>query len=412
MKSGTIAGKSEPVEPFEILILEAGTGKGGSSNALIYDLEEIDKELFHPIVGFYYPIDILFRKMLKLREAEILEMNLPHSGNILGKYLFLNRTAKVARYLLSIMALQIPAAIRLAGFIERKKIKLVFFNNDLGLHLVGFLAAKIAGIPCIVRKAGYGHNRRITRLISPFVHGFLAISHATARDQESDCRRKHAVQVVYRGVDLARFNPYLDDSGLREELGLSGEDVLVATISRISPGKGHKEFIKAASEVIKIRKNIRFLVVGDDGELRGTFASKIKEQIQQLKLEDYIIFAGWRMNIPQILAATDIFVHCPTELCMEGLGVAAVEAAATGRPSIVTNDYGLPETVINGRTGFVVKMGSHGELAEKILMLAQNDRLRKRMGENARKFAEERFDIKLNMRKVEDFVISFIEGKK
>jgi len=160
--------------------------------------------------------------------------------------------------------------------------------------------------------------------------------------------------------------------------------------------------------VVKQHKNVTFLVVGDDVELEGKFLLQVKEQVRNLNLQKHFIFTGWRSDVPEILAATDIFVHCATQLLMEGLGLVAIEAAAMAKPVIVTNNYGLAETVVDGKTGYIVTMDDTKAIAEAIIKLAADKDLRLTLGNNARKMAEERFDSRKNIKKIEEYLLRFI----
>ena len=78
--------------------------------------------------------------------------------------------------------------------------------------------------------------------------------------------------------------------------------------------------------------------------------------------------------MPSVLAAFDIFVHCPTTF-IEGLCIANVEAMASGKPTIVSENGGLPDAVVEGVTGFIVPPGDIDALAQAILRLLRDPEL-------------------------------------
>ena len=169
--------------PYNILILEAGFGKGGSSVVLSYELNEMDREIFNPIVGFYYQPYGEDANKLRTLCLEVLQFNAPMPKTTVIKPQPLMKIMKYPSILFGMAKRVLPTALKIAKQIRKKQIKLVLFNNDLGLHVIGFLASQLARVPCVVRKGGYGYSRKITRLLSPHVDAFFAISNAAAQDQ-------------------------------------------------------------------------------------------------------------------------------------------------------------------------------------------------------------------------------------
>jgi glycosyltransferase involved in cell wall biosynthesis len=401
-------GISKNMPPVNILILESGFGKGGSSVVLCYELEQMNREIFNPIVGFYYKAYSEDINKLKNLGLEVLQFNLPVPKTTSKRPRIILKLFKYPYILFSMAKQELPGALRIAWQIRKRRIKLVVFNNDLGLHTIGFVSAKLARVPCVVRKGGYGNSRKITRMLSPYVNGFFAISHAAAEDQRFDYPKIKTIPVIYHGIPLKRFDPSLEGRHIREELGIPYDHILITSVSRIAPGKGHFELIQAAKDLIEKHKNLSFLLVGDDVEFEGSFLRGVKEQVTKFDLENYFTFAGWRSDVENILAATDIFVHCPTQEWMEGLGLVAIEAAGMGKPVVLSNNYGLTETAIDNQTGYIVRMGDPKAIVEAITKLVMDKKLRLTFGSNARKFAEEKFDSRKNVRKIEEFLLKFV----
>ena len=206
---------------------------------------------------------------------------------------------------------------------------------------------------------------------------------------------------IFEGVDLERFDPSSLHPELRKELGISKDKKIVACISRLIEGKGHRELVEAAASVVGNYEDVVFLIVGDGGNgMSGPFVKNLKSRIQNLGLAHHFIFAGWRTDVPEILSLVDLFVHCPTTW-IEGLGIAHLEAMAMGKPTVVSHNGGLPDAAVDGVTGFVVPPGDVDSLSSAILKLLNDDELSLRLGRNARRRVEELFDMKKNTRKME-----------
>ena len=114
----------------------------------------------------------------------------------------------------------------------------------------------------------------------------------------------------------------------------------------------------------------------------GPEEGKLRSMANRLGIEDRVVFAGFRHDVPDILSISDVFV---VSSLFEGLPTSLLEAMAAGRACVVT-DIGLP--VRHMETGLVVKPGNPFALRNAIQALMENGDLRKRLGENARRFVE------------------------
>lgn len=196
------------------------------------------------------------------------------------------------------------------------------------------------------------------------------------------------ITVIHPGVDVNRFQN-LDSSKLRkikEELQIPEDALVLTTIGRLHPEKGHQYLIKASKIVLSQFKDVIFLVVGE-GELRD----ELQEMCNSLGLEDNFRYAGRRKEIPEILGLTDIFV-LPS--LFEGLPLVILEAMAAGKPVIASNISGIPEAVIDGATGILVPSQNEKELAGAIVDLLTNPIKRESMGEKGKERASKYFSHK------------------
>jgi glycosyltransferase involved in cell wall biosynthesis len=301
----------------------------------------------------------------------------------------------------------LPTAFKLATFIRKRNIRLVILNNDLHYHIPGVLAAKLAGARCICRKAGIGGGRKIKKVLGRFVDVFLAISQATALDQVQMKVPTKRLVTFYEGVDIDKFDPTKTGREIRVEFNLSEDTPIIGSIARMDVGKGQLELIQAAALVVKEFPRAIFLIVGDDLEFGGVLLERLKQEAALSGVTGNIIFTGWRTDIPNILAGIDVFVHCPTGWA-EGLGIATLEAMAMGKPSIVSDNFGLTETTEDKVTGFVVPKGDTLALSQAILTLLKDRKLASDMGRRARLRAERLFDIRKNVKQAEKLFLELL----
>jgi len=397
--------------PAKILILESGSGAGGSSTFLGYLLTHLDRTRFEPIVAFYFANDGPDTR--RIRELGVgVHFLTPTAepkeyvpfGFLLGaaRWRFLQRAKVAARFGVRLLLTELPQLWRLRALIRRERVDLVLLNNDVNYHLAGILGARLTGTPCLCRKSGITDNNQLKRFLVPQVDLFLAISDATARQQLTEYPATRRLETVYAGIDLGRLDAEPRDPDIRAKLGVRDDAKLIGYVSRFHEGKGQHEFVEAAARILKHRDDVMFVVVGDDVGVAGTLMQSLRDRVRELGVERSVRLVGWRRDIPQIMAALDIFVHVPTTWG-EGLGIANLEAMAKGKPTVVSDNGGLADAVVDGVTGFVVPKRDIDRLVEVVERLLDDRALAERLGAGARARIEEKFDMRKNTREMERY---------
>jgi len=163
---------------------------------------------------------------------------------------------------------------------------------------------------------------------------------------------------------------------IKKELGIN-DKINITFVGRLIGVKGVEILISALKD---LKKDFKVIIVGD-----GPDRKKLENLVKEYNLENRVIFTGWRNDVPAILAASDIFV-LPSY--SEGLPIALLEAMAAGKACVVT-DIGLP--VENRKDALVVKAGDAEELRKALEELIENEELRKKLGEEAKKKAMREF---------------------
>lgn len=277
--------------------------------------------------------------------------------------------------------------------------------------IVGRIAGRIARVPCVVNTVHglYATPEDPARKRIPV----LGVEWLAARcsdlelfQSEEDLEWARRIKLVSEaksaylgnGTDLAVFSPERITpervEKVRNDLGVPDGHVVVGTVGRLVAEKGYREFFEAASGVRRSIPGVSFVVVGDQDPDK---ADAILEP-EIAAASDDVIFAGWREDIPEVLAAMDVFVLASWR---EGLPRSAVEAAAMGKPMVLTDIRGCREVVRDGVEGFLVPVRNPGRLAARIATMAGDEGLRDRMGAAALDRARDRFD----EQKVTDIIV-------
>jgi glycosyltransferase involved in cell wall biosynthesis len=184
------------------------------------------------------------------------------------------------------------------------------------------------------------------------------------------------LETLYHGPDPAEVRTWAASDGVKEEFGIPDDALVVGTVANFKTHKGYPYLIQAAAHVKKELPNVRFILIG-----LGPLEKEMRRRAASLGVDDVVIFAGYREDVPRLAATFDLFALSSIH---EGLSIALVEAMSLGVPAVVTNVGGLPEVVTHEEQGFLVPPRDDKALAQAIMNLLKDDDLRERLGDNAR----------------------------
>lgn len=214
------------------------------------------------------------------------------------------------------------------------------------------------------------------------------------------------VMTLHDAIDTDLFSmQHVDRNSVRREFGFADDLIVIGLVGRFSPGKGHEEFLEAAILLAKKYSNIHFLIVGEASHGEERYAQKIRTLSLSLGLDKVVTFAGYRKDIPEVMAALDIFAF-PSHA--ESFGVVLIEAMAMGRPVVSTNCDGVLDVVVDGQTGIYVHPRNAAELATALARLIEDRELRDRMGRAGRERVEQLFDQRKQMNTIEEVYYSLL----
>jgi glycosyltransferase involved in cell wall biosynthesis/ribosomal protein S18 acetylase RimI-like enzyme len=291
--------------------------------------------------------------------------------------------------------------IRLVRILRRERFDLVHTHNPKP-GVLGRVAARMAGVPAVMNTVHGLYATPEDRLgkrwtvlgLERFAARFSDLELYQSEEDLAWARRIGLVRgskavLLGNGTDLSRFDPAAVSverlEELRRELGIPEGALVVGTVGRLVAEKGYRELFAAARRVRAALPEARFLVIGSPDHDK---ADAITEHEIERAGRD-VVFAGWREEVRDLYAVMDLFV-LPS--WREGLPRSAIEAAAMGRPMVLTDIRGCREVVQDGVEGLLVPSRAPARLAEAIRSLLEDAPARERMGAAARRRAEERFD--------------------
>lgn len=293
------------------------------------------------------------------------------------------------------------AFAELFGILRRERFDVVHTHNAKP-GVMGRVAARMAGVPCVVNTVHGFDARPDDRLEKRFA--FMGLEWIAARFSDLELYQSSAdldrarrlrmkppsrSEVLGNGVDLRRFDPARVSgervNDLRRVLGIPPGSLVVGTVGRLVGDKGYRELFAAAREVRAAVPDVAFVAIGDRDPDK---ADAIDDQ-ELARAGEHVVLTGWREDMPELLALMDVFVLATWR---EGYPRSAMEAAAMAKSLVLTDIPGCRQVARHGVEGFLVPPRDPGRLASAICLLLRDPALRDRMGAAARATALERFD--------------------
>lgn len=287
-------------------------------------------------------------------------------------------------------------------FLRKQRFDLVEVSTPKGA-LIGSLAAKLSGVPCLVhllRGLAYQGKSGLRARLLRVAHAIpcriadrvISISNQTMQQACSDdvCAGDRIEVLGHgssNGVDLARFSPLPEEARrkVRAELGVSDEDVVVGFVGRLTQDKGIVELVDVFVALSETMPKLRLLVVGDYEE-RDRPPQRVMDEIAE---NPRIKHVEWQQETPRYFGAMD-FLALPTH--REGFGTVLLEAAAMGLPVVTTEAAGWWGAVDQTEEAWCVPIGDCDKLREAIARLAADAALRCQMGSALREKVTTHYD--------------------
>jgi glycosyltransferase involved in cell wall biosynthesis len=289
----------------------------------------------------------------------------------------------------------VTAVMRLASML--RDVDLLHTHSSKA-GILGRAAARIAGLPGIVHTVhGWSFNdvqpavvRRLyleaERAAARVTDRIVCVS-LFDRDRGVASGIGHASQyrILRSGIDASRYGaPRGARERVRQSLGAAPQDVIVGSIANFKPQKGPLDFVEAARCARLRDPRLRFFIAGD-----GAMRTAVERAIAGADLGGVVHLLGWRDDVPELLAAMDIFLL--TSL-FEGLPRVVLQAMAASVPVVATDTGGVAEVVVDGETGRLVPPGNAAAAADAIVALSRDAEMRRRFAAAARSRLGDEFD--------------------
>lgn len=373
---------------------------GGGEIALLNLATHLDRRRFEPVVVL--ASDGPLRQ--KLGEAGVETHLLPLSSEVTGvRKDSLGGASAVSRGQIGEI---LRYAWRLRNF-ARARGAHILHTNSLKADIIGALSGRLGGIPVV------WHVRdriaddylpslatRVFRNLCRWLPDYLAVnSAATLESLQLPAARRARVLVnglIHDGMPPLQPGDAALDASM--EAPRPADEPLIGLVGRISPWKGQDIFLRAAATVLEKYPRAQFQIIGAPLFGEEALERELHELARQLGIENSVQWLGFRSDVLPLVAQMTMLAHAST--LGEPFGQVVVEAMMVGRPVVATRGGGVPEVVVDGKTGLLVPMKDAPAMAAAMLCLLDDPALCRAMGEAGQKRAAGHFTIGHTVAKV------------
>ncbi len=306
--------------------------------------------------------------------------------------------------------LSLQATTGLASILRRYR------PDILHLHFTGFLgfypwvgrllsAKKIFFTDQTSRPAGYVPHRSalwkraLVRLINMPITRVTCVSDYGYRCMTAlGLLPRNRYEMIYNSVDLSRVLPSDQRAAeFRRRYSIPPNRTIVLQVSWIIPEKGIPDLLKAARLVLEKDANVQFVFVGE-----GAYREQYTKEAVAMGLGDHVTWTGLVLDpfAEGVYDAADIV--CQVSCWEEVFGWVIAEAMAYSKPVLGTRVGGIPELIEDNESGFLVDRGDTIAMFQKVLLLASDPNLRRRMGQAGRQITNRKFNLKQNVGRLID----------
>ncbi len=355
---------------------------GGAETALVELVRRLDRERFQPelcCLKHFGPL------------GEILAREIPAVTGLLAH-----------KYDFAVLG-------RLTRLLKRRRIDAVVTVGTGGDKMFwGRLAGWLAGVPVVcsaLHSTGLpDHVELPNRLLAPWTDAFIAVAepHACYLAAHEGCPAAK-VRVIPNGVDIERFHSRWPNEALRKAFQLDAAAPVVGIVAALRPEKNHEMFLDVAAAVHRRLPKTQFLVVGD-----GARRTRLQARAEELGIAGVVRFSGTRSDVAEVLSLVDVLLLTSH---MEANPICLLEAMASEKPVVATRVGSVPETVLEGRTGYLVAAGDVPAMADRVLALLADPPRAAALGRAGREHVIAHWSIDGMVRGYEDLIADVYRTK-
>ena len=200
--------------------------------------------------------------------------------------------------------------------------------------------------------------------------------------------------VVGSVTDIDKFKKQHSTGMLKKEYNIPDDHVIIGNIAAFTGFKDHFTWVRAAAELVKRGVKAKFILIGE-----GELEQQVRDLVKELGIEEHVIFAGFRRDIPEVLPEFDLFMFTSNN---EPTGGVLLEAYACHVPIVAAKAGGIPEVVVENETGLMAEVGNPVDFADKVQQLLADKALQEKFIANGYQFLKDNFTKEVIAKKMFD----------
>ena len=289
----------------------------------------------------------------------------------------------------------ISAYIKLKKIIMAEKYNIVHTHTPVSSACVRLACRKLKDVKVIYTAHGFHFYKGapllnwlffypIEKWLSRYTDALITINREDYQRAKNKFKSKVIKYIPGIGLDTSKYSERkIDKKLIREQLGVPYKSLVILSVGELNYNKNHEVIIKAIAKMNNA--NIYYLICG-----QGPQEEYLKNLAKEMNLEKNIKFLGFRQDIPEICKVSNVFAF-PSR--REGLGLAALEAMASGLPIVTSFLHGIKDYSVDGVTGYVSDVEDVDGFKRALEQILYNKELSKKMGEHNSVFVE-KYDLK------------------
>ncbi|MFH1287881.1 MAG: glycosyltransferase family 4 protein [bacterium] len=276
---------------------------------------------------------------------------------------------------------------------------------------LGFLANRLAGNKAVLVRTRGDQRTAKNNFFNHYLYRNLTDKIITASRMAKENHFvgfdiEDKIAVIPSAVDTDVFNPEISGGKFRDNYDIKKDEYLIGIIGRLDPVKGHYHFFEAASRLKDILPSVKYVVVGQEENIKFEQLKKIAESFG---LRRKVIFTGFYENVSEAIAGIDIGVIA--SIGSEAVSRVCLEMMACGKPVIASRVGSIPEMILDGETGLLYNPKDSNKLSEHIKMLVSNHGLMEKMGRNAYLSVMNKFSVDNLIKNTEEMYFEALSKK-
>ncbi len=378
----------------KVLVINAAGYMGGDVAVWLLGLPALDAERFR-LYAVSIPRGKVYATLRSLPNVSITPMELG------GKELH-----PAARFGKPIRALEAAIAVpRIVNLVKREKIDVIYSIDRTVSMAISYMVSLITGCPLVL-------NAQISHYLTTSILHRRVIKHAVRLTVSSENMRTNFLPYVDHpnklvtipnAITFDRYDPTLPGSKVRAEFGIAPDAPVVVLAGRLSPFKGQDDLIRAAEIILKERPDTYFLLAGSEN-VPG-FQAYLENLIAEFQVGHRVKLIGHRTDLPNVIASANVSTMPSHE---EPFGLVALEAMAMGKPVVATRAGGVPEFLVDGEMGLLIRPRDYEKLAWSILELINDPERARAMGIRGRQHVEQFYTEKTYGQKLANFLFDVV----